>query len=387
MSERKRRARGEGGVSWDEKRQRWIAEKTVGYDGRGKKIVRKASGTSQSAALRELAKRVKAYHAGLAVRSEHVRIKQAVEDWLAHGQGDVDGATRERNRIMCETHIIPKLGGRKLQELRPDEVDGWLRDLSDDLATSTLRRLRAILVLVVKRAMRRGLVDRNVVELCDVPRGRAGRRSKSLTLEQAQAVLTETEKDPLHCYIVVSLLTGARTEELRALRWEHVHLDAEPPQVEVWRSVRRTGDTKTRQSRRTLALPGLAALRLREHRVRQAEERLRAESWSEDGIVFATAKGTPMDAANVRRDLRRALKLVKGIDPGQWTPRELRHSFVSLLSASGLRIEDIAGLVGHQGTRVTEQVYRHELRPIIQTGATAMDALFDWARAGAGEDG
>ena len=387
MSERKRRARGEGGVSWDEKRQRWIAEKTVGYDGRGKKIVRKASGTSQSAALRELAKRVKAYHAGLAVRSEHVRIKQAVEDWLAHGQGDVDGATRERNRIMCETHIIPKLGGRKLQELRPDEVDGWLRDLSDDLATSTLRRLRAILVLVVKRAMRRGLVDRNVVELCDVPRGRAGRRSKSLTLEQAQAVLTETEKDPLHCYIVVSLLTGARTEELRALRWEHVHVDAEPPHVEVWRSVRRTGDTKTRQSRRTLALPGLAALRLREHRVRQAEERLRAESWSEDGIVFATAKGTPMDAANARRDLRRALKLVHGIDPSQWTPRELRHSFVSLLSASGLRIEDIAGLVGHQGTRVTEQVYRHELRPIIQTGATAMDALFEWPPDGAGEDG
>ena len=49
--------------------------------------------------------------------------------------------------------------------------------------------------------------------------------------------------------------------------------------------------------------------------------------------------------------------------------------------------KDIAGLVGHQGTRVTEQVYRHELRPIIQTGATAMDALFDWPSEGAGEDG
>lgn len=85
-----------------------------------------------------------------------------------------------------------------------------------------------------------------------------------------------------------------------------------------------------------------------------------------------------MDAANVRRDFRRALKLVPGISPDDWTPRELRHSFVSLLSASGLGIEDIAGLVGHQGTRVTEQVYRHELRPIIQTGATAMDTLFEW---------
>jgi len=387
MSERKRRPRGQGGVSWDEKRQRWIAEKTVGYDGRGKKIVRKASGTSQSAALRELAKRVKAYEAGLAVHSEHYRIKQAVEDWLEHGQGDVDDATRERNRIMCETHIVQKLGGRKLQELRPGEVDAWLKGLSESLATSTLRRLRAILVLVVKRAMRRGLVERNVVDLCDVPRGRAGRRSKSLTLEQAQAVLTKTTEDPLHCYVVVSLLTGARTEELRALRWEHVHLEAEPPHVEVWRSVRRTGDTKTRQSRRTLALPALAVQRLREHRVRQAEARLQAESWADPGIVFATSRGTQRDAANVRRDFRRALRLVPGIEPGEWTPRELRHSFVSLLSASGLRIEDIAGLVGHQGTRVTEQVYRHELRPIIQTGATAMDALFDSPPEEAGRDG
>jgi integrase len=382
-----RRPRGQGSVHWDEKRQRWIARKTVGYDPRGKKIVRKASGTSQSAALRGLEKRVKAYQAGLVVRSEHFRVRQAVEDWLEHGQGDVDDSTRERNRIMCETHIIPKLGGSKLQQLRPDDVDAWLQGLRQELATSTLRRLRAILVLVVRRAMRRGLVDRNVVELCDVPRGRAGRRSKSLSLEQARAVLTESTEDPLHCYIVVSLLTGARTEELRALRWQHVHLEAEPPHVEVWRSVRRTGDTKTRQSRRTLALPGIAVQRLRDHRVRQAEARLQAESWADPGLVFATCRGTEMDAANVRRDFRRALKLVPGIDPDDWTPRELRHSFVSLLSASGLRIEDIASLVGHQGTRVTEQVYRHELRPIIQTGATAMDSLFDWPPDDVGGDG
>jgi hypothetical protein len=48
-------------------------------------------------------------------------------------------------------------------------------------------------------------------------------------------------------------------------------VEAEPPHVEVWRSVRRTGDTKTRKSRRTIALPGLAAERLKEHRVRQAK--------------------------------------------------------------------------------------------------------------------
>jgi integrase len=67
--------------------------------------------------------------------------------------------------------------------------------------------------------MKRNLAERNVVELCDVPRGRDGRRAKPLRLDQARGVLTQTRDDPLHCYIVLSLLTGARTEELRALRW------------------------------------------------------------------------------------------------------------------------------------------------------------------------
>ena len=54
----------------------------------------------------------------------------------------------------------------------------------------------------------------------------------------------------------------------------------------------------------------------------------------------------------------------------------MRHSFVSLLSASGIRIEDISRLVGHSGTAVTEKVYRQQIRPVLEEGATAMDEIF-----------
>jgi hypothetical protein len=64
------------------------------------------------------------------------------------------------------------------------------------------------------------------------------------------------------------------------------------------------------------------------------------------------------------------------MNPASWTPRELRHSFVSLLSNSGMPIEDIAHLVGHANTRVAELVYRKELRPALTRGAVAMDVLF-----------
>ena len=59
-----------------------------------------------------------------------------------------------------------------------------------------------------------------------------------------------------------------------------------------------------------------------------------------------------------------------------WTPRELRHSFVSLMSSSGVPVEEIARLAGHSSSRTTEVVYRRELRPILTTGAEAMDRLF-----------
>ena len=58
-------------------------------------------------------------------------------------------------------------------------------------------------------------------------------------------------------------------------------------------------------------------------------------------------------------------------------PRELRHSFVSILSDSGVSIENIADLVGHKTTVVTQKVYRHQLKPVITTGATAMNAIFN----------
>jgi integrase len=183
-------------------------------------------------------------------------------------------------------------------------------------------------------------------------------------------------KTSMNAYIVVSLLTGARTEELRALTWEHLHLEASPPTIEVWRSVRRSGETKTAKSRRTLELPQRCVEALRLHRRQQAEQRLKAGSrWTDSDLVFVTQFGTELDAANVRRAFRSAAKSA-GLNAKEWTPRELRHSFVSLLSSSGMPIEDISHLMGHASTSVTEKVYRKELRPVLTKGAPAMDAIF-----------
>ena len=105
---------------------------------------------------------------------------------------------------------------------------------------------------MIRYAEANDLVGRNVAALVTPPKGLEGRPSKALTLEQAQVLLKAAEASRLHAYIVLSLLTGCRTEEARALTWDHVDLDGDidaeppvPPHVAVWRSVRTHGDVKT----------------------------------------------------------------------------------------------------------------------------------------------
>ncbi|MEV4080652.1 tyrosine-type recombinase/integrase [Nonomuraea fuscirosea] len=388
----KRRSRGDGGLHWDKARQRWIASVTVGYTPAGKRIVKKGSGKTQTEAKTKLKEIIRDYEDGLAIAPNDYTVKDAVLYWLANGLKGRSGRTVETYTWYASKHVIPAIGARKLRDLSVEDVDRWLANKVGVLGTRSLRLVHNILDRTVRNAMSRDKVKRNVVELCEVPEGRTGRPSKALTLDQAEAILkaAESATPRMSAYIVTSLLTGARTEEMRDLRWDHVVAFDQARQawcpvteagwahkqfaVYVWRSIRRSGDTKTSKSRRSLRIPTRCVLAL------QALMRDQAHQYGPGGLserrVFGTRNGTAMTAENVRRDFRLAIKNAEGIEPGQWTPRELRHSFVSLLSAHDVPIEHISRLVGHTNTVVTETVYRKQIRPVMQEGATVMDKIF-----------
>lgn len=135
-------------------------------------------------------------------------------------------------------------------------MEKLLVDKSAVMSTQSLRIIHSILSRAVEKAQVRDKIRRNIVLLCEIPEGCTGRPSKSLTLPQAEAVLKAADQRSarMRAYIVVSLLTGARTEEMRALRWHDVdlkgQLDADPPippNVALVRSVRSGGDTKDQE--------------------------------------------------------------------------------------------------------------------------------------------
>ena len=377
-----RRGRGEGSLYWDDQRKRWRGEITIGYDARGKRITRKASGKTKTEAKNKLKEIQRDYEEGLIAASAKDTVGDAIAYWLAYGLSGRDENTIDMYRTYAETHVIPALGKRPLRELTVDEVEKFLAEKSAVLSTRSLLIIHSVLRRAIQKAQTRDKVRRNIILLCEVPGGRAGRPSKSLTLAQAEAVLKAADCAQLRirAYIIVSLLTGARTEEMRALRWHDVNLVGKPdvdppvpPHVELVRSVRAGGDTKTRTSRRAVELAQRAAGVLRSlWEVRTCGH---AQMSGCSCLVFVTRNGTPLGARNVQRDFRKVIDAA-GFTGKEWTPRELRQSFVSLLSDAKVPVEVISRLVGHRSTTVTETVYRKQLRPVIEGGANVMDRIF-----------
>lgn len=357
---------------------RWRGVISLGFAADGRRIRRKVSGKTKAV----VQDRLKALHSELESglrASPNYTVRRAAEDWLTEGLDGRSANTIKKNENVLAP-ILATIGPRRLRELTADDVRQALTMMALRYSSAAVAMGHSALRRAIRHAEARDLVGRNVAMLVDTPKGQAGRPSKSLSLEQASALLAVADGTRMYAYIALCLGTGIRTEEARALRWEHIEFGdpaAKPPvpaSVAVWRSVRAHGDTKTDKSRRTLGLPQLAAEALRVHKRRQAGERLAmGASWSDHDLVFTTRRGTALDAANVRREFRAVCKAA-GIGE-HWTPRELRHSFVSLMSSSGVPVEEIARLDGHSSSRTTEVVYRRELRPVLTAGAEAMDRL------------
>ena len=378
-----RRSRGDGGLSWDSARQRWVASLTVGYTPSGKRIVKRGRGRTKTEAKRKLREILRDYEDGLVTTGHGYTVADAVRDWLAFGLSGRDQGTITKCTILANTHVIPGLGARKLRELSADDVDKWLAEMAQTLSTRSLREVQSVLKRAITRAQARDKVKRNVVLLCDIPKGRDGRPSKSLTFAQAEALLDAAQGTTLarlHRGVAAHRSPdrgtarsemGSRGPGRRSRRQSsgpavHRGLAIGPR----WRG--HQDQEVTSYARPAAAMRGCAA---RASNAPRPDPAAAGTRWKENGLVFPSRAGTPADASHVRRSFRRVVAAA-GLAPGEWTPRELRHSFVSLLSDAGVPIEQISRLVGHSGTTTTETIYRKQIRPVIAHGADVMDLIF-----------
>ncbi len=278
-------------------------------------------------------------------------------------------------------HLAAGIGNIRLDKLTPDHVDRFLSEKAQaGLSRSYIRQMRNTLVQAIGHAQGRGLVSRNVADLSVLPKAKPPTERRSLTAVEARSLLEAARDEHLEALMVVGLAVGLRPGELTGLLWSDLELDADPPTLRVSGSMKRRPDgslvrddpKRSRAGRRTVALPMVAVDALRTHLAKQAEDRIAAgPAWSANGLVFASAVGTPLDPSNVRRAFKRVASKA-GLSEG--FPYLLRHSAASLLLDGGASIEQVADILGDNPETLL-RYYRHRVRPVADAGLRMQDVL------------
>jgi integrase len=203
----------------------------------------------------------------------------------------------------------------------------------------------------------------------------------ALTAAQAQRLMDAVVGDRLEAPYALAITTGMRQGELLGLRWSDVDLQGGWLQVrQVLQYQAGTGyvfvEPKTATSRRSTKLPTITMEALRQHRLRQNEERLAlGPAWADLDLVFPNSIGKPMDGVHLLR--REFLPLLQRAGLARIRFHDLRHTAATLLLGQRrASVNAVSRMLGHAGAAITVGIYGHVTSDQERQPAEAMDALF-----------
>ncbi len=368
----KRRGSGEGSIYYIKKRNRWCAAVSIQTaTGRRRKWL---FARTRAEVAEKLAVAIHARGEGTLRTGRTPTVAEFLRTWLAGLS--LEPSTIRGYEQVVRVHLVPALGHLRLDRLTPLDVDHLLHEKERaGLSAQTCANVRSVLRSAISFAVRKGIVARNVVKLSEPVKTRTY-EATYLTRAEAAAFLEAARGDRLEALYSVAIPLGLRQGEILGLRWSDIDLEARQLHVRTQlQFVKGTGFVLKEpkwHSRRTIVLPDITIRALRAHKIRQAEERLRAgTAWQDHGLVFTTGLGTPVSATNLLKRSFYPILARAGI--GRHVRfHDLRHSAATLLLTMGVPLKVVAGVLGHSTTRVTER-YAAVVPELAREAAAAMD--------------
>ncbi len=374
-----RRGNGDGMKPVQRKDGIWECSLRLG-DGKRKAVYGKTRKDAQAklAALR------RAQEESRLVTGPTKKVGTYLDEWLeGHVRLTVQPTTHDTYQRDVE-RLRPYIGNIRLDQLRHEHIQHAYTELLEGLSPTSVHRVHRGLKTALRHAVKIGLVMHNPIERVTPPRV-PRKEMRPLTPEEVELFLQSTADHLLHGLWVVLVTTGMRVGEATALHWTDLDLDAGALQIRD--TVKRLkgkglviGDVKTPHSRRRIILAAGTVEALRVHQQRQACARKVADhAWAEQGLVFCTGTGGPLDAGAVSHAKDRAL-VACGL-PHVRT-HDLRHTAATYLLSKGVHPKVVQELLGHSSIALTMNTYSHVLPSLQQEVAKHMDALVSRAKAG-----
>jgi integrase len=383
----KRRTYGDGGID-----ARGENSWRLRYRVRGQRFTKSFHG-NKTDAQRELRRLLRSGDVGDHVAPNRITVAQWAGQWIVGGapgrnRRRAGRRTIERYEQLLRCHVLPTLGGRLLQQLQAIEIDALYVDLAARLTPRTAHHVHTVFNACLGTAARKGLMVTSPMERVEkVPFAGESDHGVALDADELGKLMDGFRSSVLYPIVAVAAFTGARRNEILALRW--IDFDPTNKMLRIERALDETKDglafkaPKTKRGTRTITIDDdLIALlsRGRERHLRLASGvpdvarvDLSLVKLPDDALIFPSPAHLtrPRDPHAVTRGfVHRARKL--GFTKLRF--HDLRGTHETLLLDAGVPVHVVAARCGHDPA-VLLRSYAKRTRKADMSAAAVIGSL------------
>jgi len=343
------------------RRQQWISVKGTRKD-----------------AERKLAELLHQLDTGTFMKPGKTTLGQFLEQWLKDYVCNLGPKTAESYEHIIHRHLIPFLGAITLTGLKPEHLQKcYSEKLSGGLSAQSVRHCHTVLHTALQTAIKWGLLTRNVADAVKLPQVQR-HEIQTWNEDEIHQFLDAARDMPNYALFYLALFTGARRNELLALRW--CDIDFILSQIYMTRTLHHlnTGEIvftqpKSARSRRTIALSPSAILMLQDHKEKQKVTRaMMGIPVKDDDLVFSHLDGSPLLPGSVTHAW---IKLVRRTALKPIRLHDARHTHASLMLKQGIHPKVVQERLGHASIQITLDTYSHVAPGLQEAAAKRFDEL------------
>jgi integrase len=372
MPRKRRRGRGEGAVFYSESKGTWIARVEIGMKPDGSPAFKEVTAKTKDGVLRKRKKIEEGAAAGLTKESSQLTTGQYLEQWVHGAKTSVQPGTWASYERCVRLHLVPRIGGIRLDQLEPRHIESLFATMLDDgVSGGHAKKCSEVLSTAMEHAVRIRLLRWNPAAPVSKPKP-AEVEILPFTPDEVMPIRLASMDHRLEALFALAISTGARQGELLGLGWEHIDLDAGTISIQRTLDQAAAGfrlkKPKSERGRRILDVPRFAVQALAEHR-----KRMLAEGNLSAPVIFCTRAGHFMSKSSFIRQVY--VPLLKRAEVTYRKFHTFRHTHVSELLARGESVVDVARRIGDRPD-VVLKTYAHFIPGAGKRIATRLEEMY-----------
>lgn len=248
----------------------------------------------------------------LGFKNNKIKFSKFIVDWLNTIKPQLANSTWVRYKIAVDKIMIPALGDKYLDKIKPSDINAMYLHCTNDLgnSTTTIRQYHWILSKAFKNALRWKIIDYDIMTTIDPPK-KAKRELTVYNKDQLFLLLDRIKN--LTCYmpVLLSSTTGMRLGELCGLRWKDVNL--KDKEIYITRQLQKVDgelqllELKTPTSKRKIPLLDYTIKGLEDLKQIQEYNKSKNENYDKRSFVICKEDGSPYEPNYVSKNYTRVM--------------------------------------------------------------------------------